>query len=76
MVARLHTAGVITGFTNISQKLKFFSLINITNKVFESISKQQKPLKIKSMIFENSAALSKFNIQIKRSGVTLVIRSV
>ena len=75
MVARTHTAGIISEIF-FFQKLYFFSIINLTNKVFESISNRPYPLKIISMIFENSAALSPFKIRIKRSMVTLVIRSV
>ena len=51
-------------------------MINFTNKVFESISIQPYPLKIMSIILENSAAFSPFKILVKRSIVTLVIRSV
>ena len=76
MAARKHTTGIISGFTNISGKSNFFSIIKLTNKVFESISKRPYPLKTKSMIFEKSAALSPFNNRMKRSTVTLVIRSI
>ena len=76
MIARTHTAGITSGYAKIFQKLIFISIINLTNKVFESISKRPYPLKIISIIFEDSAALSPFNIRIKRSMVTLVIRSV
>ena len=44
MVARKHTAGIISGFTDIFQKLCFFSIINLTNKVFESIYNRLYPL--------------------------------
>ena len=65
MFARTHTAGIISGSTNNSQKSKFFSNKNLTNKVFKAISERPFPLKKISMIFENSAALSLFNKLIK-----------
>ena len=66
MFARTHTARIISGSTNTSQKSNFFSIKNLTNKVIKAISEQPYPLKKLSMIFENSAALSLFNNLIKR----------
>ena len=74
MVARTLASGVIAGSKNRFQNLNFFSIINLTNKVFESISKRPYPLKIISIILENSAALSPFKILMKRSIVTLGLK--
>ena len=40
MVARTLASGVIAGSKNRFQSLNFFSITNLTNKVFESISKR------------------------------------
>ena len=76
MVARTLASGVIASSKNRFQNLNFFFIINLTNKVFESISKRPYPLKMITIILENSAALSPFKILMKRSIVTLVIKSV
>ena len=74
--ARTLASGVISGSRKRFQNLIIFSIKNLSNEVSESISKLSYPLKIISTILKYSAALSPFKILMKRSIVTLVIKSV
>ena len=69
-------SGVIAGSKNCFQNLKLFFTLYLNKQIFEPIFKGPYPLKMKSLILENSAALSPIKTLLKRSIVTLVMKTV
>ena len=66
LFARTLASGVIAGSIFFFQNFNFFSIINLTEKIFESVSKRTYPLKTTSIILENSAVFSLFKKLVKR----------